>query len=126
MLKKFTLLCIVFLMFSALALASDNSEHHEASEDTEDTEDSDNQEHHKKHDEEEGEEEEEEPITYTVTNEAWLDIGIKDSKDDNSTAEHLGRIYIGLFGDICPMAATNFGQLAKGVKRDKVKLIEFY
>jgi cyclophilin family peptidyl-prolyl cis-trans isomerase len=72
--------------------------------------------------EEEEEEDEEEDISYHITSEAWLDIGVKNSKDDNKTAEHLGRITIGLFGDICPMAATNFAQLAKGVKRDKKKL----
>jgi len=132
MLKKFTLLCIVFLMFSALAIASED---YEESDDNQVIEDHDKNEEHddKKNDEhddkkneeeeeEEEEEDEEEPISYHITSEAWLDIGVKNSKDDNKTAEHLGRITIGLFGDICPMAATNFAQLAKGVKRDKKKL----
>lgn len=113
MLKKLTVICIVFLMFSALAKASEDSEDHQDEDHVE--------EHADDHTEEP--EEEAEPIAYTITSEAWLDIGIKDSKDaDNDTIEHLGRITIGLFGDICPMTATNFGQLAKGLKRDKKKL----
>lgn len=59
-----------------------------------------------------------EDITYTVTSEAWFDVSVKESKEaPNETAENIGRIVIGLFGDIAPMTATNFGQLAKGVKR---------
>lgn len=62
-----------------------------------------------------------EDLKYVVTQEAWFDIGVKRVKsDDNDTTEHLGRITIGLFGDICPMTVTNFAQLAKGFKKGDV------
>lgn len=59
-----------------------------------------------------------EPPKYVVTNEVVLDVEIRPTK--NSEPIKSGRIVIGLFGDICPMTATNFLQLAKGFKRDNV------
>lgn len=59
-----------------------------------------------------------EPIKYTVTSEAWIQVGIKESRyDSNETTKDLGKIVIGLFGDICPMTTTNFAQLCKGFER---------
>lgn len=55
---------------------------------------------------------------YVITNEVFMDIEIRSSK--NSEPIKSGRIVIGLFGDVCPMTATNFLQLAKGFKRDNV------
>lgn len=72
--------------------------------------------------EEEAVEEEEEPIKYTITSEAWFELGIKDSKDSNDSFVSMGKIVVGLFGDICPMTVTNFAQLAKGTKRAGKKL----
>ena len=62
-----------------------------------------------------------ENVKYTVTHETWFDIGVMDVKGSNEYIK-TGRIVIGLFGDICPMTVTNFAQLAKGFKRDKVKI----
>ena len=67
------------------------------------------------------EEEHHEPISYVVTQEAWFDIGIQDSKTNSTEVSRKGRIVIGLFGDICPMTTTNFAQLTKGFKRDSVR-----
>ena len=67
-------------------------------------------------------EEYKDPIKYTVTSEAWLQVGVRDSRfDHNETTKDLGRIVIGLFGDICPMTTTNFAQLCKGFDRGNVK-----
>lgn len=61
------------------------------------------------------------PIKYTVTSEAWIQVGVRDSRfDSNETTRDLGRIVIGLFGDICPMTTTNFAQLCKGFERGNV------
>lgn len=65
------------------------------------------------------EREEEEPARYVVTNEVFFDIAIKESKSGETLKS--GRVVIGLFGDVCPMTATNFVQLAKGFKRDNKK-----
>lgn len=58
------------------------------------------------------------PIRYTITHEAWFDIGITDMKGSTDYYKK-GRIVIGLFGDVCPMTVTNFVQLTRGFKRDK-------
>lgn len=63
----------------------------------------------------------EEPHKYTITNEVFFDIEIRSSK--TSEAIKSGRVVIGVFGDICPMTATNFVQLAKGFKRDNVRYL---
>lgn len=65
-------------------------------------------------------EEQHEPPKYVITNEVFLDVEIRPTK--TSEAIKSGRIVIGLFGDVCPMTATNFLQLAKGFKRDNVKI----
>ena len=57
-----------------------------------------------------------EPVRYVVTEEVWLDIAIRETKESPPTRQE--RVVIALFGDICPMTVTNFIQLAKGVKRD--------
>ena len=64
-----------------------------------------------------------EPVKYVITSEVWLDLAIKDSKDSNYTKK--GRVWIGLFGDTCPMTTTNFAQLAKGFKRENVIIKTF-
>lgn len=61
-----------------------------------------------------------EPPKYTITHEVFFDIEVRPTK--TSEAVKSGRIVIGLFGDICPMTATNFAQLAKGFKRENVKI----
>ena len=48
-----------------------------------------------------GETVEEEP-TYTITNEVFFDVAIKETKDSEHTIR-TERIVIGLFGDICPV-----------------------
>lgn len=68
--------------------------------------------------EQEDEEANIEPPKYTITHEVFLDVEVRPTK--TSEAIKSGRIIIGLFGDICPMTATNFAQLAKGFKRDNV------
>lgn len=73
---------------------------------------------------EEEEEEHHEPPKYVVTNEIFLDVEIRPTK--TSEAIKSGRIVIGLFGDICPMTATNFLQLAKGFKRDNVNCLIYF
>lgn len=64
---------------------------------------------------------EEVPIKYEITSEAWLEVGYKTLHASDDTIKPLGRITIGLFGDICPMTTTNFAQLAKGFKRKSGK-----
>lgn len=60
-------------------------------------------------------------LKYVVTNEVYLDITIKESKEGATVKT--GRIVVGLFGDIVPMTATNFIQIAKGFKREGVSKI---
>lgn len=95
----------------------DANKHHE------DTKHHEDKKHHDDEDEEEEKEDKEfkeahHNLKYTVTHEVYFDIQITDPKGHD--ANKTGRIIIGLFGDICPMTATNFVQLAKGFKRDKV------
>jgi hypothetical protein len=61
----------------------------------------------------------EEPVEYLITQEVWFDVAIKEMKDSEE-AIRTERITIGVFGDIVPMTATNFVQLAKGTKRHGV------
>lgn len=108
------LICLLGLMICSVTLAYDHEEHHE---------DHHEDEHHDEEHHEEGHhEEEEEKIKYDITSEAWLDISVRDSWEKNASETYLGRITIGLFGDICPMTTTNFFQLCKGVKRGDKKL----
>jgi len=55
---------------------------------------------------------------YTVTEEAWFDIEIKDL--DGPGDDYRGRFVVGLFGETCPMTAMNFAAIAKGFKRGRV------
>lgn len=88
--NKFSLICFMCLVFSSAVICQE-------------------------------EDELEEELKYVVTQEAWFDVGVKRVKsDDDETTEHLGRVTIGLFGDIVPMTATNFAQLAKGFKKGDV------
>jgi hypothetical protein len=73
------------------------------------------------HHEEEEHDEERSNIKYVITQEVYLDVAIKDKKD--GSVEREGRIVIGLFGDVTPMTATNFAQIAKGFKRENVQTI---
>jgi hypothetical protein len=60
-----------------------------------------------------------EPTRYFVTNEIFMDIAIKETKESKENIK-MNRIVIGLFGDVCPMTVTNFLQLSKGFKRENV------
>ena len=60
-------------------------------------------------------------LKYVVTSEVYLDITIKESKE--GAALKSGRIVVGVFGDIAPMTATNYIQIAKGFKREGVSII---
>ncbi|KAI3380810.1 hypothetical protein SNEBB_006162 [Seison nebaliae] len=51
----------------------------------------------------------------TVTEEVWFKIGKKSVTDDQFRT--IGTITIGVFGDVVPMTALNFVQLAKGFNR---------
>ena len=57
-----------------------------------------------------------EHVKYEITEEVWFDIAIRETKGAPPIRQE--RVVIGVFGEICPMTATNFVQLAKGVKRD--------
>ena len=67
------------------------------------------------------EDEENEPVKYVITNEVYFDISVKESVEGEVIKT--GRVVIGVFGDVVPMTATNFVQLAKGVNRDKVNIL---
>lgn len=55
---------------------------------------------------------------YTVTEEVWMDLEVKDFDDQGE--DFRGRIVIGMFGDTCPMTVMNFQAIAKGYRRGKV------
>ena len=55
---------------------------------------------------------------YTVTEECWFDIEVKDW--DSPGDDFRGRFVIGLFGDTAPMSAMNFAAITKGFKRGRV------
>ncbi|WAR00674.1 PPIB-like protein [Mya arenaria] len=57
---------------------------------------------------------------YTVTEEAWFDVEIKDM--DGPGEDYRGRFVIALFGETCPMTAMNFAAIAKGFKRARTSL----
>ena len=61
---------------------------------------------------------------FTVTDEVFLDIEIKDL--DGPGDDYRGRIVIGLFGETCPMASMNFAAIAKGYKRGRVSSTKSY
>ncbi|KAL5007704.1 hypothetical protein ScPMuIL_016510 [Solemya velum] len=52
---------------------------------------------------------------YTVTEEVWFDVQIKDMEEVGD--DFTGRIVIGLFGNSCPMTTMNFAAIAKGFRR---------
>lgn len=49
---------------------------------------------------------------YTVTNEAWFDVEIKDL--DGKNDDYRGRFTIALFGETAPISVLNFVSLTKG------------
>ncbi|KAJ8303943.1 hypothetical protein KUTeg_017526 [Tegillarca granosa] len=51
---------------------------------------------------------------FTVTEEVWFDIEIKDYDQGD---DYRGRFVVGLFGGKCPVTTLNFKSLAKGYKR---------
>lgn len=60
---------------------------------------------------------------YTVTEEVWFDIEIKDH--DGVGEDYRGRFVVALFGDKCPMTTMNFQSITKGYKRGSVSYIGF-
>lgn len=57
---------------------------------------------------------------YTVTDEAWFDVEIKDHYGDGE--DFRGRFVIALFGDSAPMTVLNFRHIVKGYKRGTVSM----
>jgi len=57
---------------------------------------------------------------YTVTEEVWFDIEIKDM--DGPGEDYKGRFEIALFGDTAPISVYNFKSIAKGYKHRHSKL----
>ena len=58
---------------------------------------------------------------WTVTEEVWFDIEIKDLEGPGD--DYRGRFVIGLFGETAPMCSYNFAAIAKGFKRGRVSYI---
>lgn len=58
--------------------------------------------------------------TYTVTEEAWFDVEVKDM--DGPGLDYTGRFTVALFGETAPMTVLNFQSMAKGYKRGSVDL----
>ncbi|KAL5004805.1 hypothetical protein ScPMuIL_018261 [Solemya velum] len=54
---------------------------------------------------------------YTVTEEVWMDVEIKDF--DGPGDDYRGRLVIGVFGETCPMTTMNFINIAKGFRTGK-------
>ena len=54
-------------------------------------------------------------LRYTVTEEVWFDVTIKDYEGPGE--DFNGRFVIGLFGKLAPMCSMNFAALAKGYSR---------
>ena len=62
---------------------------------------------------------------YTVTDEVWFDIEVKDY--DGPGEDYKGRFVIALFGETAPMTTMNFAAIARGYKRGKVRIcLNFY
>jgi len=57
---------------------------------------------------------------YTVTDEVWFDIEVKDF--DGPGEDYTGRFVIALFGETAPMTTMNFAAIARGYKRGKERL----
>ena len=55
---------------------------------------------------------------YTVTDEAWFEIEIKDL--DGPGLDYRGRFTIALFGEAAPVTVLNFKSITKGYKRGRV------
>ena len=56
---------------------------------------------------------------YTVTDEAWFDVEVKDM--DGPGEDYRGRFVIALFGETAPMTTMNFVAITRGYKRGKVR-----
>ena len=56
---------------------------------------------------------------YTVTDEAWFEIEIKDM--DGPGQDYKGRFTVALFGEAAPMTVLNFVSITKGYKKGKVR-----
>jgi len=57
---------------------------------------------------------------FTVTDEAWFDVEVKDL--DGPGEDYRGRFTIALFGETAPMTVMNFAAITKGYKRGNQKL----
>lgn len=57
---------------------------------------------------------------YTVTQEAWFDVEVKDL--DGPGQDYTGRFVIALFGETAPMTVLNFASITKGYKRGRDNL----
>ncbi len=57
---------------------------------------------------------------YTVTDEAWFDVTVKDM--DGPGEDFTGRFVVALFGDTAPMTTMNFVHITKGYKRGTVSV----
>lgn len=57
---------------------------------------------------------------YTVTDEAWFEVEIKDF--EGAGMHYRGRFTIALFGEVAPMTVMNFRAIAQGYQRGKDKL----
>lgn len=62
---------------------------------------------------------EEKAVDYTVTDEAWFDIEVKDP--DSKGEDFRGRVTIALFGNAAPISSLNFKFIAKGYKPGEKK-----
>nr|AJF15680.1 cyclophilin B [Pinctada imbricata] len=58
---------------------------------------------------------------FTVTDEAWFEVEIKDYEDGDDLKE---RFTIALFGKTCPMTVLNFRKIVEGYKKGK-KLLSY-
>ena len=61
---------------------------------------------------------------YTVTQEAWFDVEVKDL--DGPGQDYTGRFTIALFGETAPMTSMNFEAIAKGYKKGRVCSRTYY
>ena len=58
-------------------------------------------------------------LNYIITDEVWFEINIKDYYEPGK--DYVGRIVIGVFGDMLPLTALNFVSIARGYnKKGKV------
>lgn len=57
---------------------------------------------------------------YTVTDEAWFEVSVKDM--DGPGKDYKGKFTIALFGEAAPMTAMNFAAITRGYKRGRENL----